>query len=89
VHTQPATNVRLLAMSSTAPAYQHSLQQDSGERAELTRLVALSGLQLQPEVLAALLDVIELGAQPRHIADYIRTVIQRAVQQKPAARGGA
>lgn len=60
-----------------------------GSKAELIQLAASTGLNIDRNVLEYLLDLISLGAQPKHIADHLRLVCSKAssATSKPAPVG--
>lgn len=50
---------------------------------ELLLLAAATGLRLDPAVLELLVDLIQLGAQPKDILPYVRAVVARTRPSAP------
>jgi hypothetical protein len=45
------------------------------ERQELLNLVSASGLSLDPALSSIVIELIGLGAQPKHVADLLRAIV--------------
>jgi len=58
------------------------------DKSELFQLAASTGLQVDESVLGLLVELVSLGAQPKHVVDYLKLVLSKATPKPVHSAAG-